>query len=297
MAEKFKNNVSMTLASSITAVSTTIALSSGDGAQLPVIASGTADTFRISLWDKLGNVEIISICRRDDGSDTLYVGTGTAHQSAGSTAGRGMEGTTAIAVTSSDYHVIKMSVTAAQAEDAVKYSSLGDITAEPAEINSTCDGNTATAAELSELHGGGALKADFEKLHAITVAAANINDAAATARYKVIGFSKNGNGTGDQTVTGVGFRGKAIIFISKASIDTNYTLSFGMSDGTTSYVHDEGSSVNVPPKSCIVYHGDTGTDRMLAELKSIDADGFTVTWSKVGSPTTVSISVMALVMR
>jgi hypothetical protein len=175
MAEKFKNNVNATLASSITAASTTIALSSGDGAQFPVIASGTANVFRISLWDKSGNVEIISICRRESGSDTLYVGTSTSHQSSGNVAGRGMESTTALAITSSDYHVIKMSVTAAQMEDAVKFSSLGDLTATVTEINATCDGNTATAAELSELHSGGAVNADFVKLHAIASDAAEID--------------------------------------------------------------------------------------------------------------------------
>lgn len=148
MAELFKNNVSATLASTITATSTTLALATGDGAQFPVIANGAANTFRISLWDKSGNVEIISICRRESGSDTLYVGTGTSHQSAGNVAGRGMESTTALAITSSDYHVINMNITAAQIQAALEASSLSGLTSSVAELN-ILTGVTATATEIN----------------------------------------------------------------------------------------------------------------------------------------------------
>jgi len=48
-----------------------------------------------------------------------------------------------------------------------------DATAE--EIDRVCDGNTATAAELSELHSQGAVADDFAKLHAITASSAEIN--------------------------------------------------------------------------------------------------------------------------
>jgi len=116
---RYKYNVAVTLAASMTDSAVTISLTPGDGAQLPVIASGTADTFLITVTDKNGNREIISICRRDSGSDTLYVGTGTSHQAAGSTAGRAQEGTTAIAVTYTDDHAISMCPTAEQFEDAV----------------------------------------------------------------------------------------------------------------------------------------------------------------------------------
>lgn len=51
------------------------------------------------------------------------------------------------------------------------------VTATAAEINATCDGNTATAAELSELHSQGAVAADFAKLHALTASASEINSA------------------------------------------------------------------------------------------------------------------------
>lgn len=129
MAEKFTNLVSCTLASSITAVSTTIALKSGDGAKLPSIPNGTANVFRLVLTDKSGNTEIISICRREAGSDTLYVGTSTAHQATGNVAGRGMESTTALAITYTDDHVIELGWTAAQAEAALEYTTLGKLTA------------------------------------------------------------------------------------------------------------------------------------------------------------------------
>ena len=49
-------------------------------------------------------------------------------------------------------------------------------TATAAEVNGACDGNTATAAELSELHSQGAVAADFAKLHAITSSAAELSE-------------------------------------------------------------------------------------------------------------------------
>ena len=49
------------------------------------------------------------------------------------------------------------------------------VTASAAEINGTCDGNTATAAELSQLHSQGAVAADFAKLHAVTASATELN--------------------------------------------------------------------------------------------------------------------------
>ncbi len=175
MAEKFKNLVSATLASDLAAAGTTMALKSGDGAQLPSIPNGTANTFRIMLTNKSGSTEIISICRREAGSDTLYVGTGTAHQAAGNIAGRAMEGTTALAITAADDHVIEMPITAAQIEEAIKYTTLGDVTATPAEINIACDGIEATVAEVNALHDSGVIAADVVKLHAITASASQIN--------------------------------------------------------------------------------------------------------------------------
>ena len=49
-----------------------------------------------------------------------------------------------------------------------------DATAE--EIDRVCDGNTATAAELSELHSQGVVAADFAKLHAVTSTAAELSE-------------------------------------------------------------------------------------------------------------------------
>lgn len=175
MTLRYKNNVAVTLASSITDTTTTLSLTPGDGAQLPVIASGTEDTFLLTLTDKNGNREIISICRRDTSSDTLYVGTGTSHQSAGNVAGRGQESTTALSVTYTDDHTIELCTTAAPLEAAVKYSDAGELTATTAEINSVVDGCTSTAAELSVIHSSSVSQADLVKLHAVTVAASAIN--------------------------------------------------------------------------------------------------------------------------
>lgn len=161
MTLRYKNNVACTLAASMTDSAVTISLTPGDGAQLPVIALGTDDTFLITATDKNGNKEIISICRRDSGSDTLYVGTGLTHQATGSTEGRAQEGTTAIAVTFTDDHAISMCPTAGPFEAAVKYSDAGEL--------------TVSTAILNYLSTAGITLADLQKLHDITATAGNIN--------------------------------------------------------------------------------------------------------------------------
>jgi len=175
--ELFTNQVYATFAASITATTTILTLSSGDGEQFPVIASGTDKVFRIGVTDKDGNWELMSICRREAGSDTLYVGTCTAHQAAGHVAGRGIEGTTARAITCTDEHIIELPATAAQLQAAVKYSDEGELTASTAEINSVCDGNTATAAEITAVCAGNtATAAEIKAVcDGATVTAAEIN--------------------------------------------------------------------------------------------------------------------------
>lgn len=207
MTLRYKNNVAITLASNITETTTTLSLTPGDGAQLPVIASGTADTFLLTLTDKNGNKEIISICRRDSSSDTLYVGTGTAHQSDGNVLGRAQESTTALAITYTDDHTIELCATAAPLEAAVKYSDAGELTATTAEINTVVHECTSTAAELSTIHSSSVSQADLIKLHAVTVAASAINTYCTTSTVlntRTItagtGLSGGGNLSADRTL-------------------------------------------------------------------------------------------------
>jgi len=221
---RYKNNVACTLAASMTDSAVTISLTPGDGAQLPVIASGTADTFLITVTDKNGNREIISICRRDSGSDTLYVGTGTSHQAAGSTAGRAQEGTTAIAVTYTDDHAISMCPTAGPFEAAVKYSDAG--------------GLTVSTAILNYLSTAGITLADLQKLHAITALAENINTDCTGAtvqntRTITAGTGLSGGGTlaADRTISHASHTGD-VTGAAALTIGAKKVLASMLNDGT-----------------------------------------------------------------
>lgn len=116
-------------------------------------------------------------------------------------------------------------------------------------------------------------------------------------QYKVILFTQNlSTTTGAVSTTGVGFRPKAAIFMGASG---NTLASFnGVTDGTTQgcvYNQNGGGTGDVQGSntSVMLFTTDGFTNISIAVLTSFDADGFTLTWTKTGSPTgTVSISVL-----
>lgn len=295
MAELFKNNVSATLASSITATSVTIDLASGDGAQFPVIASGTANTFRISLWDKSGNVEIISICRRESGSDTLYVGTGTSHQAAGNVAGRGMESTTALAITSSDYHVINMNFTAAQAQAALEASSLDGLTSTVTELN-VLDADNRTVGDLiTETTAGtmGAIAAvaatQYLKSAGVATLPAYGKLALSDTGVKIGTTSIVADTTGATVITGVGFSPSAVIILAISGTG----CSVGVDDGTTHGSISFGETAYTSGTT-YSYLATSTTGYCRGTISAKGADGFTLTTSANTSDSATTIIYLAL---
>jgi len=316
MAEKFKNLVSATLASSITATSTTLELKAGDGAQLPVIANGAANTFRIAITNKTGATEIIMICRRESGSDTLYVGTGTAHQAAGNVLGRAQESTSALAITYTDDHIIEMPLTAAQIEAATEYSTLGGLTSSVAELNildgvtvtaaninsagTLCKDVTATATELNLLDADNRTVGDIitetaaGTMGAIAaVAATQYLKSAGVATlpaYGKLALSDTGVKIGEITadtagavvVTGVGFNPSVVIFLAQDKYSTSSRgLSIGFDDGTTRCCVEVCSDVSyggyTANYSIAILHRAGYMAAGYVSAKS--SDGFTVTFS------------------
>jgi len=169
MGYKASNNADTTLSESITQTSTTIAVATGHGDDFPTL--GASDWTLITITDKNGAREIIKIIART--GDTMTVGTTPGGEA--DVGGRAQEGTTALSITYTDDHSVRCCPTAGLIEAMADYSDQGDLTATPAEIEAVCKGNTATAAELSELHESGVVKADLEKLHDITLSASQIN--------------------------------------------------------------------------------------------------------------------------
>ena len=131
MAIKFTNNVSATLASSITATGTSIAVSAGQGAQFPTL--GVGDYFYATLIDSTNNLEIVKVTART--ADTLTVV-------------RGQDGTAGRVYAAGAK--LELRVTAAGLEDISKGINIGAATTAKAGLvqltNSISSTSTTTAA-------------------------------------------------------------------------------------------------------------------------------------------------------
>ena len=94
--------------------------------------------------------------------------------------------------------------------------------------------------------------------------------------------------SGDQAIDGVGFQPTAILLIAVESSVAGQA-SWGFSVGTNDFsIRDNhafvADSYNAVSAQIINLGGD-GTNRNNAVLTSMDSDGFTLTWTKVASPT------------
>ncbi len=117
--------------------------------------------------------------------------------------------------------------------------------------------------------------------------------------------------SGDVAYTGIGFSPRAIIAFStcergalSAAVGTPQPLgqvSLGFADitlGEKSLAFNELSDGAVRPQNYLVFITDTsgGLNGQLAVLKTLDVDGFTLTWNKVGagSPNDTTVQVLCL---
>ena len=119
----------------------------------------------------------------------------------------------------------------------------------------------------------------------------------AAVKSKMIQISRDlATASGDVAYTGVGFKPTALVAIG--SLDSSLIASWGMSDSSkgafaTLLITTALYSQTV---AFLIYLGTTvAAHFQTAIVKSYDADGFTLTWAKTGTPTGVSyINVMAL---
>lgn len=119
------------------------------------------------------------------------------------------------------------------------------------------------------------------------------------AKSFVGGFSRDMTlANGNQSVVGVGFRPTYIIFNAGIINLTGYPLSFGFTDGTNDRCRrnkflelaDQWTATSQVASMVLSGAADNG-----CTLASLDADGFTVTWAKSGSPTgTCSVDFLAI---
>lgn len=100
-----------------------------------------------------------------------------------------------------------------------------------------------------------------------------------------VGSFTTRNGTGSQSVTGVGVRPKAVILFQGRGDTTYSTISFGASDGTNSFSWgmgeidgDVAGSFNQTSGVFRVVNN-AGSTVTLATLTSFDSDGFTLNFT------------------
>lgn len=92
--------------------------------------------------------------------------------------------------------------------------------------------------------------------------------------------------TGTVATTGVGFTPKMVFFFGAYNA-ANFSAFFGVSNVTLNYsLYQVNNSANMTAdrSSCIDISIDNNATSQIATLSSLDADGFTLSWTKNGSP-------------
>lgn len=115
--------------------------------------------------------------------------------------------------------------------------------------------------------------------------------------YKIVTVTRDlSSASADVSTTGVGFMPASAIFFG--SYGTSGVNSFGIAQGTSAgciYSRADQAVTEFFHIASVAIRGETaaGTDYQSAVVKSWDDDGFTLTWTKEGSPTgTLTIHVL-----
>ena len=111
----------------------------------------------------------------------------------------------------------------------------------------------------------------------------------ATKTFAVGTFTRDLTAAAANVATiGVGFRPKIVLFF--ANVPTKTAFSVGFSDGSNHYaVYDNwvgtADTYTTTSTQCIFMIHDAAGQSQGASILSLDPDGFTLAWSKSGSPT------------
>ncbi len=100
---------------------------------------------------------------------------------------------------------------------------------------------------------------------------------------------------GAQAITGVGFQPSTIIFLAECGNGSDAQWSIGFSDGYNNncMFYNQGLKMGIDPSYCGRVDT-TGGDYYWAYITTFGADGFTITWSKVGAPPNVNFVYLCL---
>lgn len=167
------------------------------------------------------------------------------------------------------------------------YAKTSDITV-TADSTTTFTNKTLTSPKINE---DVALTATATQLNAV-----GTGGVVTRLRSKVVQITRDlSAATGDVSYTGAGFPPSAVFAMAASG---GVTLSFGIGDsakGVNAFKKD-GDSTNYFNNTatfgaCLVFFSPTSGNNQAAIIKTWDADGLTLTWTKTGSPTgTVTVN-------
>lgn len=106
------------------------------------------------------------------------------------------------------------------------------------------------------------------------------------AKVKVVALTRDlAAATGDVSTTGVGFTPKVIIAFGMIDVTPNACWGFSLQAVEGSIFREYEATANFGECNSLQWLSTEAGARQVAVVKSFDADGFTLTWTKVGSPT------------
>lgn len=104
-------------------------------------------------------------------------------------------------------------------------------------------------------------------------------------KFKIVTFTRNlVDADGAVAITGVGFRPSSVIVIG-APAATGSAPTIGMCDASLTQAAVSTFTTGYIEAKAMLPFGPSGTNYVQGQITSLDADGFTVTWTKQGSPT------------
>jgi hypothetical protein len=117
-------------------------------------------------------------------------------------------------------------------------------------------------------------------------------------KFKVGNFQRDVSLAGsNQAVTGLGFKPKAVILLANIAATARASIGFTHDPSVANSIynnHGQTADTWNTDTGNLVHLKQSGTDFATAFLASLDSDGFTVTWTKTGSPTgTATVSYLA----
>ena len=119
----------------------------------------------------------------------------------------------------------------------------------------------------------------------------------ADTRCKIVQFTRDISAAdGNVSYTGVGFTPTAIIFLGEIDATTGWSI--GSSIGTEGAIYAiAGTNVMGENNAKCLSFFSSATDKEEVDLLSFDADGFTLTYTKAGTPSAVTAYIKAICFK